>query len=86
MSNYRRSKWQEKEERKKEEVGPCIHDKKLGHVIAECPTLKATSSRRVPKKKAMKATWDDNSESNSREDVETFNVCFMAHEDDPTKQ
>ena len=42
------------------------------------------SSRRVPKKKTMKATWND-SESDSKEEVNAANVCFMAHGDDPTK-
>jgi len=66
------------------EVGSCFHYKKSEHLIRECPTLKATSSSRVPKNKAMKATWDDDSESDSSEDVDTANVCFMAHGDDPT--
>ena len=62
--------------KKKEEVGPYFHCKKLEHLITECPTLKVTSSRRVPKKKDMKATWDDDSESDFREDIDSANVCF----------
>jgi len=33
------------------------------------------------KKKALKATWD--SESDSKEEVDTANVCFMANENTP---
>ena len=79
MSNLRRSRWQEKEE-----LDLCYHCKKPGHLIAECHPFKATSSKRVPKKKAMKATWD-NSESDSEEEVDAVNVCFMTYGDDTTK-
>jgi len=71
-------------ERKKEEVGPCYNCKKQGHMIADYLNLKATTSRRMPKKKAMMASWDD-SESDSGDDIDVANVCFMAHGDDPTK-
>ena len=38
----------------------------------------------MPKKKTLKATWDI-SESESNEEVDVANVCFMSHGDDPTK-
>ena len=34
--------------------------------------------------KALKATWE-NSESDFDEKIDSANVCFMAHRDDPTK-
>ena len=39
----------------------------------------------MPKKKAMMTSWDDDQESESGEDVDIANICFMAHGDDPTK-
>ena len=56
MINHRRPKWQGKGERKKEEVGPYCNCKKLGHLITDCLNLKATTSRRMSKKKAMMAS------------------------------
>ena len=41
-----------------------------------------TSTSKKPfKKKALKATW--NSESESKEEVDTTNVCFMANDSTP---
>ena len=56
---------------------------KPGHIIIECPDIKNKPSssnkpRKPFKKKALKATWD--SESESREEVDTANVCFMAYD------
>ena len=46
--------------KKKEEMGPCYHCKKMCHLIANCPSLQATPSKKVhKKKKVMVATWDD---------------------------
>ena len=59
LSNHRKSKWQGKGERKKEEVGPCYQYKKQRRLIADCPNLKATTSKRTPKKKVMMASWDE---------------------------
>ena len=84
MSNFRRSEIQEKDDWRKEDIGSCYNCKKSGHLIADCPSLKATSSKQQQKKKALKASWGD-SESESDEEVDTANVCFMAHGDDPTK-
>ena len=57
-----------------------------GHIIAECPHIKnKPSSSNKPKKlfqkKALKITWD--SESESEEEVDTANVCFMANDNTP---
>ena len=51
MNNHRRSKWQGKGERKKEEIGPCYNCKKSGYLIVDYPNLKVTISKRIPKKK-----------------------------------
>jgi len=37
------------------------------------------------KEQSDNSSWDDDSESDSREDVDVANICFMAHGDDPTK-
>jgi len=52
-SNFRRSRQQGKFERKREEMGPCYHCKKTGHLIADCPSLQATTSKKVHKKKKV---------------------------------
>jgi len=45
---------------------------------------KASSSKKPFKKKTIKATWDD-SESDSEEDVDSTNVCFMAQGETSSK-
>ena len=66
-------------------MGPCYHCKKMGHLIADCPSLQVTISKKVhKKKKAMVATWDD-SETESEEEVDTANICFMAKGDEASK-
>ena len=50
-TNFRRSRQQEKFERKGEEIGPCYHCKKTGHLITDCPSLQAITSKKVHKKK-----------------------------------
>ena len=60
MNNYQRSTPQERHERKKEEIGLCFHCKKIGHLIANYPSLQAISSQIVHKKnEAMVPTCDD---------------------------
>jgi len=66
-------------ENKKEETGPYFHYKKTGHLIADCPSLQATTSKNVHrKKKAMVTTWDD-SKTDSEEEIDAAYVCFMAN-------
>jgi len=84
MSNFWRSRIQVKGDRRKEDIGSYYNCKKSGHLIIDCPSLKATSSKKQQKKKALKASWE-NSNRESDEEVDTINVCFMAHGDDPTK-
>ena len=71
-----RRRWQGKEEKKI----ICFNCRKLGHIVAECPENKGKPStfKKPNKKKALKATWD--SESESDEEVDTANMCFMANE------
>ena len=60
-------------------MGPCFHYKKMGHLITDCPSLQATTSKNVhKKKKAMVATWDD-LETDSKEEIDAAHVCFMAN-------
>ena len=57
----------------------------MGHLIADCPSLQATTSKNVHKKmKVMVATWDD-SETESKEEIDTAHMCFMAHGDEASK-
>lgn len=60
-------------------MGPCYKCNKYGHLMADCPIMVATSSssKKKNKKKAFQATWDD-SESESEEDNDKANMCFMA--------
>ena len=71
-----RRRWQGKEEKKI----ICFNCRKPGHIVAECPENKSkpSTSRKSYKKKALKATWDLESESD--EEVDTANMCFMANE------
>ena len=84
QSNFRRGKPQGRYEKKREEPGPCFHCKKIGHLIADCPALQATTSKHGKKKKALAATWDD-SESESEEEHDAANMCFMAQGEDSSK-
>ena len=56
------------------------------HIMTECPDFRNKSSssnkpKKPFKKKALKAT--QNSESESEEEVDTANVCFMANDNTP---
>jgi len=70
MSNQRRFKWQGKGKKKKEAVSQCYNCKKPRNLIADSPNLKASTSRRIPKKKVMMASWDDDSESDFGDDID----------------
>ena len=67
-----RRRWQGKEDKKI----ICFNCRKPGHIIAECPKIKRkpSISKKPYKKKALKETWD--SESESEEEVNTIHVCF----------
>ena len=74
QSNFRRGRPQGRLEKKREKTGPCFHCKRTGHLIADYPSLQATTSKNVQKKKkAMVATWDD-SETESKEEIDTAHV------------
>ena len=40
----------------------CFECKEPGHVRSECPRLKKNSKKKIPKRKAMVATWEDHDE------------------------
>ena len=66
-------------------MGPYYHCKKTGHLIAEFASLQATTSRNIQKKKkAMVATWDD-SETESKEEINSAYVCFIANREETSK-
>ena len=52
----------------------CYECNKLGHFKSECSQAK----RRPPKKKALKATWDDSSASKEEEPAITEQVAYYA--------
>jgi len=79
QSNFRRARPHERTERRKEKMGPCYHCKKIGHFLADFPSLQATTSKILHKKKAMVATWDD-LEIDFEEKNDIANVCFMKTE------
>ena len=61
----------------------CFNYRKSGHIVAECSETKskAFTSKKPYKKKALKAIWDLKSES--EEEVDTANVCFIANDNTP---
>jgi len=54
-----------------------------GHMNADCLETKSkpSTSKKPYKKKALKVTWD--SESETDEEVDTTHVCFMANDNTP---
>ena len=79
QSNFQRGRHQGRFEKKKDETGPCFYCKKTGHLIVDCPSLQATTSKNAHrKKKATLTTWDD-SETDSEEEIDVAHVCFMAN-------
>jgi len=68
MFNNRR-RWQEKEDKKI----ICFNCQKPGHMVADCPETKSkpSTSKKPYKKKALKATWDSESETNEEVDMDT---------------
>ena len=52
-------------------------------MVADCPEAKSkpSTSKKLSKKKALKATWDSESETN--EEVDMMHVCFMANDNTP---
>jgi len=70
-----RRRWQGKEDKKI----VCYNCQKSGHIVTDCPEAKSkpSTTKKPYKKKALKATWD--SENESEEEVDTANVCFMAN-------
>ncbi|TYK29684.1 zf-CCHC domain-containing protein/UBN2 domain-containing protein [Cucumis melo var. makuwa] len=69
------------EKSKKDEV-ICYECKKSNHIRTDCPLLK---SSKKSKKKTMKATWDDSSESESEVEKMT-RLGLMAHSDKEDEQ
>ncbi|PKA66175.1 hypothetical protein AXF42_Ash018465 [Apostasia shenzhenica] len=57
----------------------CYECKEFGHIKPNCPLLK-----KKKKKKAMVATWSDSDQSSNEneEQIETANLCLMAHDQD----
>ena len=78
-TKFENIRWHRKEEKKL----VCYNCRTPGHVIAECLENKNKSftSKKPYKKKDLIATWD--TESESEEDVDTANMCFMANENIP---
>ena len=65
-----RRRWQEKEDKKV----ICFNRQKPGHMVVDYPEtkIKPSTSKKPYKKKALKATWD--SESETDEEVDTAHV------------
>jgi len=75
--NNRKGRWQGKEEKRGNE-NALANCKKPGHLIVDCPNMKSkASTSKKPYKKATKATWDSESESDADDD--TANVYFMTN-------
>ena len=54
-------------------------------MVADCPEIKSkpSTSKKPYKKKALKSTWD--SESETDEEVDMTHVCFMANDNTSKK-
>lgn len=60
----------------------CFKCKRSGHIQDECPKLKHKQKEAKERRRAFKATWDDSSESEMKEEqLEATNLCFMTLED-----
>ena len=64
----------------------CYECKKSGHIKFECPKLKKSFKKdrkyKKEKRQALKATWNNSSESSDDDtDEEVANLCFMALEE-----
>ena len=88
---YRKNKlnFRRKLEGKEERRFICYNCRKPGYIMADCLNFKkkVTSSlkqKRPVEKKAYKASWD--SESESEDEVDTTNMCFMANTPKVTSQ
>ena len=63
-------------------MGPYFHCKKTSHLTADCPSLQATTSKNMhKKKKTMVATWDD-LETESEEEIDAVHVCFITNREE----
>ena len=78
---YRRNKlnFRRKIEGKEERRIICYNCRRPGHIMADCPEFKKKMTsffkpKKPVEKKAYKATWD--SESESEDEVNTANMCF----------
>ena len=51
-------------------------------MVADCPETKSkpSNSKKPYKKKALKAIWDSESET---DEIDTAHVCFMANDNTP---
>ena len=74
-----RRRWQKKEDKKV----IYFNCRKPGYMVADCPETKSkhSTSKQPYKNKALKATWD--SESETDEEVDTAYVYFMANDNTP---
>ena len=70
-----RRRWQGKEE--KEII--CFNCQRPGHIVAECPKNKSkpSTSKKPYKKKALKVTWDSESESDEVLAQRPFTLVLM---------
>ena len=74
QSNFRRGR------QKKKKMGPYFYCKNTCHLIADYPSFQATTSKNVHKKKKMMvATWDD-SETDSKEEIDAAHVVSQKTE------
>ena len=66
-------------------MGLYFYCKKMGHLIVDCPSLQAIIFKNMHKKKKVMVATRDDSEIESKEEIDVAHFCFMANREETSK-